>query len=132
MPALKKLHPHLDGDRWKKMKDDAKRWYQNTARRQSVRERFRLISNVPLKKVVCATKKAEIEEAVWDLSGCEPGTKGFLASYSKGLEQVMKDLDRMEKARLEGMRLEWTTKAYPEDIQRRCMSARPSALALPC
>jgi hypothetical protein len=27
LPALKKLHPHLDGDIWKKMKDDAKRWF---------------------------------------------------------------------------------------------------------
>jgi hypothetical protein len=124
LPALKKLHPHLDCDRWKKMKDDAKRWYQNTARRRSVRERFRLTSNVSLRKVICSTKKAQIEEAVRDLSGCEPGSKGYLGFYSKGLEQVMKHLDRTEKAKLEGMRVDWIQKAYPEDVQRRCVSQR--------
>jgi hypothetical protein len=28
LPALRKLHPTLDGDRWKKMKDVSKRLFQ--------------------------------------------------------------------------------------------------------
>ena len=93
--------------------------FQNTARRRSVREHFRLTSNVSLRKVVCATKKAEIQETVRELSGCEPGSRGYLGCYSKGVEKIMRDLDRTERARLEGMRLEWKQRAYTDDVQRR-------------
>jgi hypothetical protein len=78
-----------------------------------------LIKNVPLRKIVCHEKKAEIEEAVRELSGFEPGTKGYMACYSRGLEQVMRGLGRAELARMEQLKLNWRDEGYPEDVQKR-------------
>jgi hypothetical protein len=119
LPALRKLYPNADNDKWKTLKADAKRWFQNTARRRGLRERFRLANNVTLRKVICWEKKREIEAAVRELSNAEPGTSDYLASYSKGLEQVMTAIDKKEMARLQAMREKWTQIEHPVELQRR-------------
>lgn len=119
LPALRKFYPNADQDKWKTLKTDAKRWFQNTARRRGLRERFRLANNVTLRKVICWDKKAEIEKAVRALSNAEPGTSQYLSSYSKGLEQVMTTIDKDEMARLLAMKGKWMEKEHPVELQRR-------------
>jgi hypothetical protein len=119
LPALRKLYPSADNDKWKTVKTDAKRWFQNTARRRGLRERFRLANNVTLRKVICWEKKTEIEAAVRELANAEPGTSHYLAKYSKGLEQVMTTIDKNEMAQLQGMRQKWMEKDHPVELQRR-------------
>jgi len=119
LPALRKLYPSVDNDKWKTVKGDAKRWFQNTARRRGLRERFRLAPKVTLRKVICWDKKAEIEATVRDLSNAEPGTSQYLASYSKGVEQVMTTIDKHEMARLQAMREQWMQTEHPVELQRR-------------
>ena len=53
-----------------------------------MREQFHLGSRVTMKRVICWEKKKEIEQAVRELSGAEPGMPNYMANYSRGLEQV--------------------------------------------
>ena len=103
----------------------AKRWYQNTARRRSMRERFQLGNKVTLKKVICWEKRNEIEVAVRELSGAEPGMPEYIANYSKGLQQVTREMSREETLKMEEVRGQWTGEAHPPDLQRRYDRARP-------
>jgi hypothetical protein len=119
LPALRILYPNVDNEQWKTVKTDAKRWFQNTARRRGLRDRFRLANNVTLRKVICWDKKAEIEATVRELSNAEPGTSQYLSSYSKGLEQVMSTIDKSEMARLQAMKEKWMEKEHPVELQRR-------------
>lgn len=119
LPALRKLYANVDNEKWKTVKMDAKRWFQNTARRRGLRDRFRLAHNVTLRKVICWDKKAEIEATVRELSNAEPGTSQYLSSYSKGLEQVMTTIDKHDMARLQAMKEKWMQTDHPVELQRR-------------
>lgn len=84
-----------------------------------MRERFHLGRNVTLKKVVCWEKRLEIEDVVRELSGAAPGHPDYLACYSKGLQQVIRDMDRDELRKMERSKEEWRATLYPVDVQRR-------------
>ena len=72
-----------------------------------------------MRKIICWEKRQDIEVAVRNLSGAEPGTANYMASYSKGLEQVMKEMDPPELTQMEELREKWATASYPTEIQRR-------------
>lgn len=76
----------------------------------------------PLRTVVQAKKKAEIEEAVAAMeesAGVEPATVQYFALQKRATTQVINELTTAEREDFEAEGRQWGSKGHPPELQAK-------------